>query len=196
MPSDAFNGEVVELTYGNAAKVILEEDGADNDLSGYEGCKLVIGSTEILSDNSSNARIRWAQGGYSTGEVRISLGVATSGSGDDGGLPGEGIYHECPIAFYNATGTTKTISAATQASACQITTTTAHGLSTGDYVIITSVVGMTELNNYMYKVTVVDATNFTIGVDSTGFTEYDSAGTVTLLDDGIRWDDGLDIKVR
>ena len=80
-----------------------------------------------------------------------------------------------------------TINNITQASPGQVTTTTAHGYTTGDEVEIDSVVGMTEVNSDDYgsitfTVTVVDATNFTIGVNTTGYTGYSSAGSVYKRD--------------
>jgi hypothetical protein len=38
---------------------------------------------------------------------------------------------------------------------------------------------MVELNDLVYTITKTSATAFTIGVDTSGFTEYGSAGTVT-----------------
>jgi len=74
---------------------------------------------------------------------------------------------------------TPAISAATQANPVQITTSAAHGLSTGNMALITGVVGMTQLNDRIYTVTVIDATRFTLdGVDGTGFTAWSSGGTV------------------
>jgi len=58
----------------------------------------------------------------------------------------------------------------------QVTTSTAHGLATNDFVVITGVVGTTILNDKMWQVTVVDATNFK--VTSGGFATYTSGGTV------------------
>lgn len=76
---------------------------------------------------------------------------------------------------------TATISAATQANPCSITAT-GHGFSTGDFITITDVVGMTELNGNEYTVTVVDANTFTLdSTDSTAFTAYTSGGTATEL---------------
>ena len=63
----------------------------------------------------------------------------------------------------------------------QVTTSAAHGFITEDSVLIEDVVGMTEVNHNIYTVTLVDATNFTIGIDTTGFTTYVSGG-VTLLE--------------
>lgn len=77
-----------------------------------------------------------------------------------------------------ATG--KAISAATQASPVQLTVT-GHGFETGDLAMITGVVGMTQLNDKMYKITVVDANTVTLdGVDGSAFAAYTSGGTLTM----------------
>lgn len=70
------------------------------------------------------------------------------------------------------------ISGASKASPVVITAT-AHGLSTGDTVLINSVAGMVELNGLQHDVTVTGANTFTIPVDSTGFSTYSSGGTAT-----------------
>jgi len=58
----------------------------------------------------------------------------------------------------------------------QVTTTAPHGLTTGDEVIISGIVGATGYNDTVFTITVVDATNFTIGVDASGFGVYVSGG--------------------
>ena len=63
----------------------------------------------------------------------------------------------------------KSITAATQANPCQITIAS-HGYSTGDVIQITNVVGMTQLNDKLYKITIVDANNLTL--DGTNSTAY------------------------
>jgi hypothetical protein len=85
-----------------------------------------------------------------------------------------------PTKFQQAAETLSgTIIAATQANPCQITSNN-HGLFTGDVVTITSVVGMVQLNDNPYTITVVDANNFTLNdVDATLFTAYVSGGTWT-----------------
>jgi hypothetical protein len=60
----------------------------------------------------------------------------------------------------------------TQADPCQITTSNSHGLVTGDVVRIGLIASMVELNNQAYSVTFVDTTNFTIDVDSQGYTAH------------------------
>ncbi|RTL21800.1 MAG: hypothetical protein EKK55_15495, partial [Rhodocyclaceae bacterium] len=76
--------------------------------------------------------------------------------------------------------TDKAISAATQTSPVQLTVT-GHGFETGDLAMITGVVGMTQLNDKMYKITVVDANAVTLdGVDGSAFAAYTSGGTLTM----------------
>ena len=65
-----------------------------------------------------------------------------------------------------------------QANPGNVETVVAHGLTTGDKVMLHGAQGMTEANNVSYTATVVDNTNFTIGVDSTSFTAYTAGGTV------------------
>ena len=75
------------------------------------------------------------------------------------------------------------VTAVTQANPGAVTTGAAHLLVTGDRVRFAGVVGMVELNaNTVFAVTTVDATHFTIGVNSTGFTAYTSGGTVTQVE--------------
>lgn len=57
-------------------------------------------------------------------------------------------------------------------------TSTSHGLSSGNSVQFSSIVGTTELNGNTYVITVVDANTFTLdGTDSSLFTAYTSGGT-------------------
>ncbi len=74
------------------------------------------------------------------------------------------------------------ISAITQANPALVTTSTDHGLVTGDEIHITGVVGMTEVNDREFVITVVDADEFSLdGEDSTGHTAYVSGGDVFLV---------------
>lgn len=80
------------------------------------------------------------------------------------------------------TGTTTTITGATQADPVVITSV-AHGYSNGDYVYITGVLGMTELNDRWYIVSNSAANTYELtsilgnDVDGTGYTAYVSGGT-------------------
>ena len=51
-----------------------------------------------------------------------------------------------------------------------------HGFSTGDVITIANVVGMTEVNDTEFTITVVDDDTYTLGVDTGDYTAYSSAG--------------------
>lgn len=75
-----------------------------------------------------------------------------------------------------------TITGITQANPAVVTVSAPHGLVTGDEVRITGVVGMTEVNDRNFVITVVDADEFSLdGEDSTGHTAYSSAGNAFLV---------------
>ena len=83
-------------------------------------------------------------------------------------------------------GSPKTITAITQASP-GVVTSAAHGLSNGDEVFVTGVVGMTELNGRNYIVANVTTDTFTLedlfgnDIDTTGFGAYVSGGTAEKI---------------
>lgn len=88
------------------------------------------------------------------------------------------------------------ISAVTQADPCVVTTSAAHGYSTGQIVRITDLGdvgpnatdrGMDQLNNNRYKIVVIDTTSFSLqdpvsgdDIDSSSYTAYVSGGRVVL----------------
>jgi hypothetical protein len=74
--------------------------------------------------------------------------------------------------------TTKSITGATQANPC-VLTVPGHGLTTGRIIQVVSVVGMTQLNDKLYTVTVIDPDTISLdGVDSSAYTAYASAGSI------------------
>lgn len=74
----------------------------------------------------------------------------------------------------------KTITGATQANPC-VLTIVGHGYTTGQVTMITGVGGMTQLNDRLYKLTVIDADTFSLdGVNSTAFGAYTSGGSSTV----------------
>lgn len=78
-------------------------------------------------------------------------------------------------------GLTLTITAITQANPAAVTTSAAHNLTTGDKIFISSVLGMTQVNNLEFTIIVTGANTFTIGVNSIAYTAYTSGGQATLL---------------
>ena len=51
-----------------------------------------------------------------------------------------------------------------------------HDLETGQEVFLSGIEGMTELNGRVANVTVIDADNFSIGIDTTNFSEFTGDG--------------------
>ena len=73
----------------------------------------------------------------------------------------------------------KTITGATQTNPVQLTIA-AHGYTTGRVAVITGVVGMTQINDKLYRLTVIDANTVSLdGVDGTAFNPYTSGGSCT-----------------
>lgn len=79
------------------------------------------------------------------------------------------------------------ISAITQASPAEVTTTAAHGAAIGQRVKISGVVGMTQVNDQVYYVnSVPSSTKITLKnevgalIDSTAYSTYTSGGTLTV----------------
>src|SRR5258708_31508649 len=75
------------------------------------------------------------------------------------------------------------ISGITQANPA-VVTITSHGYNSGDWVFISGVNGMTQVNGRFFNINVVDANNFSlvalpsgVNVNSTGYGAYTSAGT-------------------
>jgi len=89
------------------------------------------------------------------------------------------------IRFYKDNGiiteNDKTITAITQANPA-VVTSASHGYSNGDEVIITEVVGMTEINGKRYKVASASTNTFALqdldgnNIDSSAYTAYTSGG--------------------
>lgn len=79
------------------------------------------------------------------------------------------------------------ISGITQANPAVITTSVAHGLTTGQDVYLSGINGMVNLNGRSVRVTVLSATTFSIqtyqaaNISSTGFPAYTSGGTMARI---------------
>lgn len=89
----------------------------------------------------------------------------------------------------------KTITAISKANPA-VVTSTAHALVDGDVVKFASVAGMTEINTLIAVVRVLTANTFeAVGINSTNFSTYTSAGTATgveaKVDNWISWN-GMD----
>ena len=92
----------------------------------------------------------------------------------------------------------KTITAITQA-ANGVVTATAHGFSTGDEIWIDGVVGMTQVNNLYFTITVVDPNSFQLNVNTSAYTAYSSGGSARKFvqaGETLDWTGEFDIPVR
>ncbi len=87
------------------------------------------------------------------------------------------LYPRYPTQFQGGNGLSGSITGASQANPCQITSVN-HNLQTGSIITITNVAGMIQLNNNTYTVTVVDSNHFNLnGIDSSAYGAYTSGGT-------------------
>ncbi len=138
-------------------------------------------NNNALRDND-DATVLYVADGYSncgkTGSG--SIFAKTTHNGQACGIADlNGLMYEVSIGV-TCVGSTKTISGATQANPCVLTLNSTTGLATDDIVMITSVVGMTQLNDKIYKITVIDGTTVSLqGINSSGYTAYSSDGTLT-----------------
>lgn len=113
---------------------------------------------------------------YDLGEDFLMVtDIETPVLGDDNAVTSDDVTDI--TAAVGPNGITTSISGITQANP-GVVTSTSHGLTTGDSVVLKNIVGMTQLNGSEVTVTVLTANTFSIGVNTTGFTAYASAGTV------------------
>lgn len=82
------------------------------------------------------------------------------------------------VTEFGADSPSKAISAVTKANPA-VVTSTGHGLTDGDVIKITGVVGMTELNDEVFIVNQLTTSTFQlVGVDSTGYGTYVANGSI------------------
>lgn len=128
-----------------------------------------------------DAEVTYITDGYSNcGKTGSGIPFAkTTHNGQGCGVADlNGLMYEISIgATYIAS--TMAITGASKTVPCVITVVSTAALTTGDMIMITGVVGMTQLNDKLYKITVINATTFSLdSIDSTGYTTWTSAGTI------------------
>lgn len=169
----------------------FESDGAAFDLTlpFDPDCIKLYNYTKYGTDGS-NVETIWFKD-FPAGDALIKIVIENDGGSDRQSLDLEttnGITENDTAA--GVTDTHATISGATAASPVVITTSAAHGFTTGDRIRITKVLGMTELNDISrnpYKITVLTTTTFSLqdldgnNIDGSAFTAYTSGGQVNNL---------------
>jgi hypothetical protein len=140
----------------------------------------VLGASVNIDDiaNSNPCRVTLANGhGFVGGENVFVEAV--------GGMTE---LNDRTFRLVSATGAILSITDITQANPGKVTVSGPHGLSTGAFVLIENVSGMTEVNDERFEITEdADPTKFTIGVNTTGFGTYVAPGafkTVLLTTTG------------
>ncbi len=78
--------------------------------------------------------------------------------------------------LFTAINLSGTITNITNANPGEVTTTVPHFLQSNQFVTLTNVGGMTEVNGNTYQITVTGVSTFTIGVDTTAFGAYTAGG--------------------
>ena len=137
-------------------------------------------NNNALAD-ANDATVVYQSDGYSNcGKTGSATNFAkTTHNGQDSGVADlNGNMWEVSPGITCVSGT-KAITGATQANPVALTVT-GHGLSTGAIAMIASVGGMSQINDKLFAITVVDANTITLqGTDGTAFSAYTSGGTLT-----------------
>jgi Ubiquitin-activating enzyme E1 FCCH domain len=122
----------------------------------------------LTAQNSTNATTRNYTTASGFAKLNAAVPASFSFAARDGGV---------------ASMRSAAITAITKANPGQVTTAAAHNYVNGDRVTLTRVSGMSEINGLTVTVSVVDATRFTIGVDTSGagFSAYASGGMTSRL---------------
>ncbi len=101
-------------------------------------------------------------------------------------IVGGGDPYEVAYAIYTGlfdistlVGSQLAVSGITNANPGVVTTNLAHGLSSGNVIALTGIVGMTELNGVSLTITVLTPYTFSIGVNTSGYSIYISGGEIT-----------------
>ena len=137
-------------------------------------------NNNALNDGNDSTVVYQSDGYSNCGKTGSATNFAkTTHNGQDSGVADlNGNMWEVSPGITCVSGT-KIITGATQANPVALTVT-GHGLSTGIIVMITSVGGMTQINDKLFAITVVDANTITLqGTDGTAFSAYTSGGTLT-----------------
>lgn len=165
------------LTVTNAA---TGTPGADAETDSSFRSRII--SSAAVSCQSTPRLIKSNVGNVSGVNSRL-ISVATTTSGlrimVGGGDPYEvaGAIYTSVADIDSLVGSVNTITGATQASPCVITTELTHGLTDGESVTISGALGMTEING-TYAATVISGTTFSIAVDTTSASAYTGSGVL------------------
>lgn len=132
---------------------------------------------EIEKDIADNRAYNWTRvnGSFISGDLSSpGANTLTFSVLCPEGVAGANTNHPVRISGGSVT-VTKTISGATNATPIEVTTTTSHGFTTGNFIVISGVAGNTAANGW-WDITVTSATKFTLNT-SVGNGSYTSGGS-------------------
>ena len=105
------------------------------------------------------------------------------------------ILRNAVMQIQTALGSAKTITGISKASEAVVTAT--HDFSAGDYVLLSSVGGMTQINDLVVRVKYVSTTVSFVceGIDSTNWTTWSSGGTAKKITFGASFDNITNVSL-
>lgn len=118
-----------------------------------------------------------ARSAAATGDV-FPVGVKGTDVVETGGVfvAGDELVSDASGRAVIASGSAAAVITGITAANPGVVTAVAHKFQTGDVVVLTDVVGMVEVNQNAYDITVVSVDTFNIGVNTSAFTAYTSGG--------------------
>jgi hypothetical protein len=183
----------------NTEQAYILEFGA-NYIRFFKDNGQILDSNEITNGTFDSDISNWGDGSHGSGSIAHNtnlMDITGGGTATTAGLA----YQELTslgVGTYTITATTSaaigfaaysnakdhtatTITNITKANP-GVVTSTAHGLSNGDTVRITGVVGMTEVNGRVFTVANATANTFELsGIDTSGYTTRTSGGTINKV---------------
>ena len=169
---------LLSLAHGQAAtsSVNCAWYDATQNMNYPKGC-----NNNALRDADDTSVIYTAEGYDNCGKTGSGVPFAkTTHNGQNSGVADlNGLMWEVSQGV-SCIATSRNITAATKTNPVLVTMT-AHGITTETDLMITGVAGMTQLNDRIFDITVVDANTVALnGVDGTSFTTYSSGGSGTF----------------
>lgn len=172
------DGSLAALTYQREQKVVGWHKHIIGGSSDAAGTASVVESIAVIPGAEDDEVWVSVKRYVNGGEVRyielLKEGLDATASEEDAFFVDSGLTLDTSYA----------ITGATQADPVVVTTSSAHGLSNGEYIDIRGVAGMTELNGKRFIVNNVTSTTVELqdkdstDIDGTGYTAYISGGTV------------------
>jgi hypothetical protein len=169
-------------------RVIITNVGGMVELNNFTYEIVVLGATTFTLKYSQSGAVvdsaafnAYTSGGEFDADIRPRKYAVTAVNAvdDEQSLRGPCLLHDADNEI--------TITGITKANPAVVTTAEGHGLETGDDMIVTGVVGMTELNGRRFDIVFIGPRSFSLrsldgrAVDSTAFTTYSSGGIIYEL---------------